>query len=234
MLYIFGDSFSVSKEYFLTTPIYKNNKEKIDNTGLESWIDIVAANLGKEVNNQATIGASNEWIMNLFFNGDTNNFKDDDYIIIQLSSTNRRWFFPDRPHLGNFHTTVLGDAVSDKEKVAIDYYVKYLWNQHADSVNLNILLLALQHISHIINCRMLILPGFEDIGGVTGKLNDVCFGEFDNRDGKIKEFYNTNLGDLRLNHLSPINHKILGEKVSKFFINGTGVDLTTDFHKNIY
>jgi len=233
MLYIFGDSFSVSKEYFVTTPIYKNNQSLIEQQGLVSWIDVVSNNLNTEVENYSTIGAGNEWIMNLVLNKFGTSISDNDYVIVQLSASNRRWFFNDRPHLGNFHNTVFGDAVSKSEQKAVDYYGKYLWNETADAVNLNLTLLALKHIALNTKAKVLVIAAFNEILGVKGCLNKACFEEFNDQD-LISAYYREHGGDLRLNHLSKDNHIILADQVINFFTQGTMVDFDNKFIKNIY
>jgi hypothetical protein len=40
--------------------------------------------------------------------------------------------------------------------------------------------------------------------------------------------------EFRLNHLSDVQHPILADKIINYIHNGTVVDLTTGFVKNIY
>ena len=78
---------------------------------------------------------------------------------------------------------------------------------------------------------VLILPGFNNVPGVKGNLCEASGTEFNNEKTAIAYYDKT--GDLRFNHFSEVNHKILADKIIEFFKTGKTVDLTTGFKTSI-
>ena len=139
--------------------------------------------------------------------------------------------------MANYMTTKFtpGVDVTKEESNALEMYRRYLYSEHRlflhynaifDAITLRTILYAEQGI------RCLVLPGFHNIAGVTGNMLEASNSEFDS-ETTAKTYYNKT-GDIRFNHFSEVNHKILANKVIDFFNTGKTVDLTTDFETGIY
>lgn len=221
-LWIFGDSYSIE-----TTAQDKNFHNHYD----KNWIDHVSDDLNEhDVRVCSEYGVSNDFIF-AFFLQHANDFKSGDHVIVQLTSPARKWFFEKEPYLSNFVQT---DGWYDKEKKkAADSYLVNLQNNNLDNIQYTSYIYALQFITSTrTDVKTLLLPGFASIPGVIGNLTDnVCNNELLN----TKKFFDSHKGqDPRLNHMSPENHKILGDKIIDYFKNNTVIDLTKDFIGNLY
>jgi hypothetical protein len=236
MLYIFGDSFSLPDAH-------KN--EVVGPKGLvtfmpveKSWTDIVSERLIGDDNhvNDAILGCSNEYILHTLRTRESS-FKSGDYVIVQLTSYYREWFFEDKPGMANFINAkfVPGVHVTKEQANALEMYKRHLYSDHRlllhydailDAITFRTILYGQQGI------RCLILPGFHNVVGVEGTLFKTSGSEFDSEE--TAAIYRAETGDLRFNHFSDVNHKILANKVIDFFNTGTTVDLTTDFETGMY
>ena len=236
MLYIFGDSFSVPDAH-------KN--EVIGPKGLvtfipveKSWTRIVSESIIGDDNhvNDAMLGCSNEYILHTLRERESS-FKNGDRVIIQLTSYYREWFFEDKPGMANFINAkfVPGVHVTKEQANALEMYKRHLYSDHRlllhydailDAITFRTILYGQQGI------RCLILPGFHTVVGVEGTLFKTSSSEFDSEE--TAAIYRAETGDLRFNHFSEVNHKILANKVIDFFNTGKTVDLTTDFEAGMY
>lgn len=236
MLYIFGDSFSVPDAHKneVTGP-----KGLVTFMPLEkNWTRIVSESIIGDDNhvNDAVLGCSNEYILHTLRTRESS-FKSGDRVIIQLTSYYREWFFEDKPQMANFINAkfVPGVHVTKEQANALEMYKRHLYSDHRlllhydailDAITLRTILYAQQGI------RCLILPGFHTVTGVEGTLFKTSSSEFDSDETAAK--YRAETSDLRYNHFSEVNHKILADKVIKFFNTGETVDLTTEFKTGIY
>ena len=236
MLYIFGDSFSVPDAH-------KN--EVIGPKGLvtfmpleKNWTRIVSESIIGNDNhvNDAVLGCSNEYILHTLRTRESS-FKSGDCIIIQLTSYYREWFFEDKPGMANFMNSkfVPGVHVTKEQAKALEMYRRHLYSDHRlllhydailDAITFRTRLYALQDI------RCLILPGFHNVVGVEGTMFKTSNSEFDS--DETAAIYCAKTSDLRYNHYSEVNHKILADKVIDFFNTGKTVDLTTGFKTGMY
>jgi hypothetical protein len=235
MLYIFGDSFSVPHEH----------RDEIQGpTGLvkflpleKNWTSIVNEQLNGSVDhiNDSIIGCSNEYIFHKLRERESS-FKTNDCVIIQLTSYFREWFFEDKPHMANYLNAkfIPGVHVTKEQNEALEMYKRHLYSNHRCALQYDAIVGAINFRTRLYGecgIRCLILPGFHDIQGVTGNMFDASNFEFDC--GETSQAYYQK-GDLRFNHFSEVNHKILADKVIEFFNTGETVDFTTDFKTGIY
>jgi len=218
-LWVFGDSFSVARENI--------NKGKIDNWPL--WHEQLGANLNlPKYLNYAQWGVSNEYILEKFLEHQLK-YEPDDYIVIQLTSSSRQWFFKEKPELANFYIADIGEAVTDSEYNAIELYVNHLHRPELDELRYFMMVKTLEKLSQDLNyCKILILPGFHPAPGVEGTLMDVCNGEFVSNNSKTK-WYETHNIDPRPNHFSQHNHLILADRITEFFQTGKLVNLLNGY-----
>lgn len=242
MLWVFGDSFSVdikhldssneSRSKYNTTPPFfplENN-----------WTSIVSEKLTgtTEHVNEAMAGCANEYIYHNM-RSRMGEFKTGDYVIISLTAPDRRWLVERCPHLANWSHCQFDpdapDSVTKSENKAIQGYARHLYSETASIAISDAIFWAMVHLAkeyESIGVKFLILPGFTFIPGVVGTLNEASTKEFDS-DKTLNDFYKKT-NDSRWNHFSEENHKILANKVVRFFTNFETVDLTTDFKTSIY
>lgn len=220
-LHVYGDSFS--------TPNRPNSG--VDRT----WNEIVSDALGVENVNYAASGVSNDWIYYQVIES-APKWEDGDYVIIQLTAPSRDWVIEDQPMLSNLLNCKLTDTSNLLGKniiKAIDYYIKYLYNESKYVVQYNMLFNALNFIAlNQPNKNIRIIPGFKPLPGFDATLVDICYKEFDSAETQ-KLVYNKTGQDPRINHLSKNNHKILGQKVLDFFQKGITPSFVTGYDEKI-
>jgi len=232
-LWIFGDSYSIPiaflKEAFAI-------KAKIDPTiYTTNWIEEVTKKIPvKELEVFSQFGVSNEWIFKKVFE-QVKNFKTNDCVIVQLTNSNRHWFFKDKPTESNIVQGLAHPDHSKDKRKAIEGYIKYLDNDHMNDIIYTSMIYSFMYLKiGMPNIKILLLPGWgsapETIGNLT---NNVCDAEFDNKETQ-EVFYSETGFDRRLNHMSIDNHYILADKIADYFNNNIPVDLTTGFETNIY
>lgn len=217
-LWVFGDSFSHTGPSTLDYKV---------------WSKLVSEQLGCEhYKNFAQPGVSNDYIFKMLADN-INNMDEGDYCIIQTTQKYRQWFFND-PTLANYTIGDLNDYITKDQANAVDMYLKYLQRDELDDNRFIQFSLALERIVTLVrHVKFLILPGFWGTHGVNGTLIEVCDKEFVSFED-VKGFYNRDGRkgkDPRVNHLSPMNHPILADKIVEFFNTGRFVDLTTGFEE---
>lgn len=236
MLYIFGDSFSVPDAH---------KDQVIGPKGLvtfmpleKNWTRIVSESIIGDDNhvNDAVLGCSNEYILHTLRNRESS-FKSGDRVIIQLTSYYREWLFEDNPGMANFLNAkwVPGVNVTKEQAKALEMYKQYLYSDHRLLIHYDAILDAITFRTKLYgqqDIRCLILPGFHNVAGVEGTMFKTSSSEFDSEE--TAAIYRAETGDLRYNHFSEVNHKILANKVIDFFNTGKTVDLTTDFETGMY
>ena len=197
----------------------------------DNWISLVCKGLKeKSANIVAQYGVSNDYVFKHFADHYPH-ILDGDYVVIQLTSSNRKWFFPDEPALSNIVQSV---GYTPERRGAIEQYLMHLQNDQLDNIQFTAYIYAIQlMIMSRPNISFLLLPGHDEVPGVIGNLTrHVCNPEIK---GNPKFFYDYhNNFDPRLNHMSPGNHQVLATKILEFFKDGTTVDLTEGFYKDLY
>lgn len=236
MLYVFGDSYSCDSKYYDTVNKERNHKflplEK-------NWTSILSEKLTGSIEhiNDSIVGCSNEFIFHRLMTR-MSELKKGDYVVVSATSVNRRWLIERRPDVALHHATSNINAepgITKEESDAILQYTRYLHSDLAAETIYDAIFWATVYAAQRVEdlgVRFLIIPGFRDIPGVNGNLFDLSNSEFDNIETRDK-FYKM-APDLRWNHLTEVNHKILADKVFDFFTENKMVDLTTGFQKNIY
>lgn len=220
MLWVFGDSFSVPREYMKlpTHPL---------------WTELVTEGLKEpEIRYCSQWGVSNEWIINELMTKQSQ-FEVGDKVILQLTSPDRQWFFEDNPSIGNFFIEDLDHFgnISKAQTGAIKSYITHLNSDHLTRIRSSLYHLGVERITQILNwVQILVLPGWTDISGVNGKLMDICNGEFETDQARVN-WYDHHKIDPRPNHMSKNNHRILSNKIVSYFTTGQPIDLQTGFEK---
>ena len=237
MLYVFGDSFSSSHEQL--TQITFSDQSDYPYQSLEmNWCGIVSEKLNGSAThiNDAILGCPNEYIYQRLLHR-FDEMQAGDQVIVQLSSYDRQWFIKDKPHLSNFESTNASSSteIPKQTQKAIDMFYKNLYFEERYKIIYQAFVAAMHSASIMLDSKgvkLLIIPGFHDISGIVGTLSDASFNEFDSEE-TMGLFY-TKTADSRYNHLTERNHKILADKVIKYFTADEMVDLTTGFETSIY
>jgi hypothetical protein len=233
-LWVFGDSYSMPIEFIGSDG--DRAGANIDKTVYTTnWIEELANKLPiDELQVFADFGVANEWILKHVFE-QFNNFKPDDCVVVQLTNSNRHWFFEDVPTESNIVQGLAHPDHSADKRKAIEGYIKYLDNDNMNDIIYSAMIYSFMYIkSSMPNVKILLLPGWgagpDTIGNLT---NNVSNAEFDCAETQ-QLFYNKVGQDSRLNHMSIDNHHILADKVSSYFNYQTPVNLTTGFTAAIY
>lgn len=231
-LWVFGDSYSIAISYLDSADAVKAHIDKTIYT--TNWIEEVANRLPiTELEVFSNFGISNEWIFKNVME-QSNNFGPDDYVIVQLTNSDRHWFFTEEPAASNL-AQCTNSLWSREKKKAIEGYLKYLHNDQLNSLIYSSIIYSFMYVKQVLpSIKMLFLPGWGTAPGVIGNLtSNVCDAEFDNVNTQ-KLFYSKTGYDPRLNHMTIGNHYVLANKVIESFTNQTPIDLTTGFETNIY
>lgn len=221
-LWFLGDSYSIESQ------VEDNKIWDYDN----NWMDYVSQGLAiGDVRVISQHGVSNDWIFKNFIDI-TSHLQSGDYVVVQFTSSTRKWFFPDNPHLSNTFQSY-GYNHSKGVQNAIDGYHQYLHNDQLDNIQYTAYIYASMLVTQSRpDVKFLLLPGFDSVPNVIGNLTtNVCNFELEDP----SKFFEEHKGaDPRLNHMSHENHRILADKILDFFNNGTMLDLTTGFVGNLY
>mgnify|MGYP007061963241 CR=1 FL=1 len=240
MLYMFGDSFSIPESH--KTEVFGPDGKSVTYLPLEkSWTTLVNEEFFRdsEIVSDAVLGCSNDYIYQQICIRESS-FKTGDYVLVQLTSLHREWFFKDKPYLSNTHNLLgnldqLDSSITKEQQTALQMYMQYLHSDHRLILHYNAILDSINFRTKLYGehgIRCLILPGFHNVPGVQGNLSEVSGLEFDCEKTALKYYDKT--GDMRFNHFSEVNHKILANKVINFFKTGEIVDLTSGFEKGMY
>ena len=232
-LWIFGDSYSIPLNYVDAPESVAANIDKTVYT--TNWITEVEKKLPiNEVKIFSQFGVANEWIFQQVME-QSNNFSPQDCVVIQMTNSNRHWWFPELPAESNLTQMLSHPDWGREKKKAIELHLKYLQNDNMDNLIYSAMIYSFMYIRlGLPGIRILFLPGWGSAPETIGNLTvDVCNKEFDSTK-TLQNFYNKTGFDSRLNHMSIENHYILADKVGDYFINQTPVDLTTGFKSNIY
>jgi len=226
-LWVYGDSFAAAQS---------NYNPDIN---LVPWFRQLGDLLELDkVMNRAKNGCDNLYIANCIMN-DAPDYGENDYIIVVLTDPNRFWVFENYPELSNWYAVDrfwdrCKKYASSNEIKAAQGFTKYLYSQaHGNTIHELTRMLALN-----IHPNVRVLQAFFPIPGVNGSLLEVSRDE--HVGSTIEEKFENSakqefegMGDIRQNHLSNPNHKILAEKMFKWFTDPNYLlDLTTDFEKD--
>ena len=232
-LWVFGDSYSIPLDYIDSEGAIRDGVDaKKYHT---NWIEELSNNLHvDELKIYSNFGVSNECIFKNVAE-QSNNFSLEDYVIVQLTNSNRHWWFPDDPAESNLPQMISNPEWSKEKQKAIELHLKYLQNDNMDNLIYSSVIYSFMYIKLVLpGIKMLLLPGWGAGPDTIGNLTvNVCDAEFDNRKTQ-QMFYNKTGYDFRLNHMTIDNHLILSSKILNYFKNPAPIDLTTGFKTKIY
>jgi hypothetical protein len=195
--------------------------------------------------NSALIGSSQDWCWGIlqewFHHGAIG---PDDYLVVALTHPSRYWFIDRLPELTNVNIIDLDRHVTRDEANAIELFIKHIQRPTLDIIHLNnrmaylAYMVAEQNLKRplMINCFSQDLDqstAFEDLIWAKGNLfENIQKYEFQHEDDDLNNKFWRGL-DGRFNHMCLSNHKILAARIAESLINGTELDITDGFIKQI-
>lgn len=219
---------------------------------LGQWMQQVSHNLDTDLQVYAAKGSSIEYSY-YNFNNVRSNIKENDTVIVALTTNSKRWFFKDYPE---HHASPMPDADYKNPKVIYDttglpevdeacaLYEDCLSNIDVFNTYLTNFLYNLQYLTKQKNLNSIILISYWDteyflqniindlplLHFPKGKLLDISIDEYS------KEYilqHDFSYADKKINHLTKSNHTVLANKITDFVNNKKSIDLTQGFVKHL-
>jgi hypothetical protein len=243
-LYVFGDSFaSIEIDPAISIEI----KEQLV---AKAWSSVLSKKLGVELKNFGISGSSLEYTYYKFYQVRAD-LKEDDVVVIVLTDLFRKWIIKDRPVTSSLAAFETHNYIHPKLKKYAQWYFANVLRAEIEETHLHNFLYAVYATTAHLKVKPLFICAFDKISRgewtvdvdtvdsihvnnfAKGSLWEVSSHEITHQDIAIA--VNTNLKkEFRLNHLSDDQHPILADKILNYIHNGTTVDLTVGFVKNIY
>lgn len=228
-LWLFGDSYlSENREFML-------GRQDI----ISYWQTIAKETECNDIKNTARGGTSIEWVF-YQYNEAMKNIKKNDIIIIGITNLKRRWLFKAYPHITNIElakftkfkeggmeealTHIYLDPFHEITAQKLDLFLKLL-TYHQKEIGFEVILL--DAFSNNVTC------GYnETFLKSKGTLHNISQQEHSRSRAKYNQNFFLNNQDVRLNHLSQNNHKILADKILNSIETRDIIDLETGFKEN--
>lgn len=208
-LWIFGDSFS---------------SDDIKEDNYAPWYNIIATSLKTDINNCSVLGASMHYIIRKW-NFLNKQIKEDDVVIVLLTSARKTYFFENYPSLSmpwminkkNYNTG--WEMLTSQQQLAFTQYYECLHNDLDIELLIKSFLYWVDKISNKLKHKIIVINCFNDfeinvneysnlIVSTGLSLIEISQREVDN-DMWDKLLINDNCYDTRKNHLTNVNHNIL-------------------------
>jgi len=222
-LYITGDSFS-------HIPAASTN-----NTSL--WTIDLSIKLKCSLYNQSLPGASQDWSWDAIANW-ANSITPEDYLVIILTDPARFWFFEELPHASNSWIVDFDSLIGNTERAkAAEYYIRYIQRPSLDARALAHRLGWLNNLVSVKNWKkpLVILGHDQYIPSIDQYTNLILSTGTLRNASKFEECEDIGSDrgiDIRYNHLTLGNHKILADKIFDTFKNDVPLDLNSGFIPN--
>lgn len=251
-LWVYGDSFA-------DTLVYSEQSRK--RLWPQVTVDLlsVQTSCSWEIQNLAWIGSSLEFSYHQMRTS-LGSWKSGDMVVFLATDPSRCWFIQDRPDMSNVFTWDLDEQVKDREKIdAIAAYFRHVHRPELGQLKITTIIesIAYWSLRHptvsflVIPCFPMSLIGqtlgsiieknqpdpwhYPNLAKTNGNLlyvqqNEFCLDE----NAPYMAVKNWKGWDLRYNHLTLSNHRILAKKISKFYSDNIPVDLTTGFNRELF
>lgn len=218
MIWVFGDSFAK------------------DHSTDWQWQHLLAKYFNTEVRIIADAGWSNEKIISEFALAQV---PAQDWSIVITTDQMRHWFFEHHPEYTNWYNLkkLDIDPSGKRELKALELYTRHLMNPRVDTFNW---LCHTHYLSAVATDQTIHIQGFANsaesaaVGTITtlGTLTDTV-SECEFASDAHRRAWRLRGADTRLNHLSPVNHLTLADKIAEAIQGNTRtIDLHTQFEKN--
>ena len=243
-LYVFGDSFASVETDPMTSA---NAREQII---AKSWSMLLSKKLGVKLKNFGISGSSLEYTY-YKFNQIRADLKEDDIVVIVLTDLFRKWIIKDRPVTSSLSAVEGHNDLNPKLKKYARWYFANVLRAEIEEIHLHNFLYAVHVTTAHLKVKPLFICAFDKTSRgdwtvavdtvdrihvnnfAIGSLWEVSSYEIEH-DSKAIAVCTNLKREFRLNHLSDLQHPILADKILNYIYDGTTVDLTAGFAKNIY
>lgn len=225
-LWLFGDSYLSEKHEFML------GGQDI----ISYWQTIAKETECNDIKNTALGGTSIEWVF-YQYNEAMKNIKKNDIIIIGITNLKRRWLFKDYPHVTNLELAKFAKFKGERMEEALAHIYLDPFHEIA-AQKLDLFLKLLTYHQKEIGFEVILLDAFSN--NVTcgysetflkskGTLHNISQQEHSRSRAKYNQNFFLNNQDVRLNHLTQINHNILADKILNSIKTRECIDLETGF-----
>jgi len=206
------------------------------------WTSRLSKKLNYGLKNLSIFGCSQDYICQMI-GEHAHEISRDDQIVIVLTSSNRFWFFEDRPDVTNPSMLDPGKLVGKDRAKVTEMYFRYIQRPQLDILHVTMRLAWLNHMTVLYGWQSpLIIFGFPQSilsncvaypnlifshGNLT---ENVSIPELENDDPAVNLF---NGEDPRYNHMCLKNHDVLSNKVYSTLVDNQKLDLTEGFYTKI-
>lgn len=232
-VWILGDSFAETvpeKDYLWTIQLGQLMKKDVS---------VISAN-----------GAAGEWLMFKWNQLVVDDIKFDDFLVIIVPFWDRVCIWPEKPQLSKPLTLIdprnsndpLWSDISYEERKAFRDYFLYLENQNLIELRTKSWLNWVNNSAEKLEIKPLIINvdnkklvddfSLRHCAVANGFLETVCENEFTSIEIWRRLTEKALFCDFRIGHISESNHKILAEKIFRYFSHGVIPDLTSGFEAN--
>lgn len=234
-VWIFGDSYAALHEGHIDSSILPENTQ---------WGQILGNKLDYNVINLGVGGSPFEHSTKCFYDS-LSSFKENDLIVVCLTSFTRKWIFEDNPtysFLSMFKRMLMEEKITKND---YDFYSRYFGEIHNHTIEKRHALNWVTSVAYHANLKKvkcLIIPCFsssrldltslynKNFYKVSGSLwDDVSLKEF-----TYESRLPANTMDPRRNHMCPENHEILADKIFTTVTSNSVLDLKSGFKTNLY
>lgn len=221
----------------MTVWVFGASYAKLYENLTDQWTQQIAASLHTDLRNFSIAGSSIEYIY-YNFNNNRQDIKDNDIVILPLTTNSRRWFFKDYPAHGAHNVTgtdfrtpkSIYDPTGFPEiDIALTEYEDCLNNHDVFNTYLYNFMMNVDYLTYKKNLKTVVMLSyydteyfFKDIRDdfkhlhlAKGKLVDISINELG------KDFINNidiggTFDDHRINHMIKSNHTILANKILNY------------------
>lgn len=225
-LWLFGDSYLSKKDDFLL------GRQDI----ISYWETIAKETECNDIKNTALGGTSIEWVF-YQYNKAMKNIKKNDIIIIAITNLKRRWLFKNYPSVTNIELAKFTKFKGEGMEEALAHIYLDPFHEITEQ-KLDLFLKLLAYHQKEIGAEVILLDAFSN--NITCDYNETFLkgeGTLHNisqqehcisKSTENQKFFTENR-DVRVNHLSQINHNILADKILNSIQTRECIDLETGF-----
>jgi len=171
------------------------------------------------------------------------NFAPGDIVFVAATNWHRAWLLKDLPGLSSMYNIELNEATKwhkypKGSREAFSFYFKYGHVENNQKAKYQNFLYALSNLQRERNVTVIVLNCFGYNEGKApnniiktkrGSLSAVSQAELIERPTQGSLYI-----DKRINHLTPVNHKVLAKKILRSIERGIDVDLEKGFYRELY
>lgn len=242
-IWLYGDSYAEDAEQSLKWL----NKDTLDFDVLHNqWHRIIQRELNMEVVNNGACGTGLDYMYHVW--AETRpHIRSGDVLIFAITERRRTWLIEQYPNVSvswqMFEPGYEMSWIPRKQLQAAKAYHEHLYHGKERPALLNNFLWSVEGVVTNRNVRALFMPCFDDsveliapqkqqfsrdMHFADGHLFTISTGEF------TEDVNATGWFDGRANHMSTRNHKVLAERIVKWYRTGADVNLKHGFHTNFY